>query len=219
MPLRTGGSRGGKTCRRSGRLSWWRTTRATSTRRSCRPASQGGSASWPRTASSRALAIVRWFLREYGAFPLKRTGIDVGAHRWALDQLRRDQVIAVFPEGTRSRGGMKRARPGVVRLALTTQAPILPVGITGTERLGTWLRVLNPTGQITVTIGRPFTLPVIEGKPSPAVMESLTEMVMREVAVLLPPSYRGVYGEPEAGVGVHRYRLPCVELPFDPSTR
>ena len=147
-------------------------------------------------------AIVNRFLREYGAYPLKRTGIDVGAHRWALDQLRRDQVIAVFPEGTRSRGGMRRARPGVVHLALTTQASILPVGITGTERLGTWLRVLNPTGQITVTIGRPFTLPVIEGKPSPAVMESLTEMVMREVAVLLPPSYRGVYGEPEARQGV-----------------
>ena len=61
------------------------------------------------------------------------------------------------------------------------------------------MRVLNPTGRITVTIGRPFTLPVIEGKPSPAVMESLTEMVMRQVAALLPASYRGVYGEPEAG--------------------
>ena len=144
-------------------------------------------------------AIASWFLREYGAYPLKRTGIDVGAHRWALDQLRRDGVIAVFPEGTRSRGGMKRARPGIVRLALTTQAPILPVGITGTERLGTWLRVLNPTGRITVTIGRPFTLPVIEGKPSPAVMDSLTDMVMRKVAVLLPPSYRGVYGDTAAG--------------------
>ena len=144
-------------------------------------------------------AIAGWFLRGYGAFPLNRTGVDVRAHRWALDQLRRDQVIALFPEGTRSRGGMKRARPGVVRLALTTQASILPVGITGTERLGTWVRVLNPTGRITVTIGRPFTLPVIEGKPSPAVMESLTEMVMRQVADLLPESYRGVYGEPEAG--------------------
>ena len=137
--------------------------------------------------------VVGWFLREYGAFPLNRTGVDVKAHRWALDQLRRDQVIAVFPEGTRSRGGMKRARPGVVRLALTTQAPILPVGITGTERLGTWLRVLNPTGRLTVTIGRPFTLPVIEGRPGPAVMESLTDMVMGRVADLLPPSYRGVY--------------------------
>ena len=96
--------------------------------------------------------IAGWFLREYGAFPINRAGIDVGAHRWAIDQLRRDGAIAVFPEGTRSRGGMKKARTGVARLALVTQAAILPVGITGTERLGTWMRVFNPTGRLTVTI-------------------------------------------------------------------
>ncbi len=138
-------------------------------------------------------AIAGWFLREYGAFPLNRSGIDVRAHRWAIDQLRRDGAIAVFPEGTRSQDGMKKGRTGIARLALTTQAAILPVGITGTERLGTWMRVFNPTGRLTVTIGQPFTLPAIEGRPNKAVLEPLTDIIMRRIAALLPPSYQGVY--------------------------
>ena len=138
-------------------------------------------------------AIARWFLKEYGAFPLNRSGVDVRAHRWAIDQLRHDGVIAIFPEGTRSQSGMKKAHIGVTRLALTTQATIQPVGITGTERFGTWMRVFNPTGRLTVTIGQPFVLPVIEGRPDKAVLESLTDMIMNKIADLLPPEYQGIY--------------------------
>ncbi len=137
--------------------------------------------------------IVRWFLNAYGAFPLNRDGIDVKAHRWVTGQLAHGGVVVLFPEGTRNRGGMKKAHNGVARLALSTQTPVLPVGITGTERLGTVLRVFNPTGKITLNIGPPFLLPAVEGKPDRAHLDSLTEMIMRRIAALLPSEYRGVY--------------------------
>ena len=146
--------------------------------------------------------IAVWFLKSWGGFALNREGVDVRAYRWVLNKLEQGDVVAVFPEGTRNPGGMKKAKSGVVQLALRTQAPLVPVGITGTERLGTWLRVLNPTGRLRVNIGRPFSIPTVEGKPSPELLESLTDMVMRRVAEMLPESYRGVYAlAPDRGTG------------------
>lgn len=144
--------------------------------------------------------FARWFLRSYGAFPLDRSRADMSAFRWVLRKLAQGQVVAMFPEGTRSEGALQRADPGIVQLAIKSGAPLLPVGIIGTERLGTWTRVVNPTGNLTVNIGTVFSLPPIEGKPSREALQSLADMIMQRVARLLPERYRGVYSlEKQAG--------------------
>jgi hypothetical protein len=51
----------------------------------------------------------------------------------------------------------------------------------------------NPTGKLTANIGPPFSLPTIEGRLEREMLDSLTDMIMQRIAVLLPPSYRGVY--------------------------
>ena len=137
--------------------------------------------------------IVDPFLRAYGAFPLDRGGRDVRAYRWALDRLERDQALVIFPEGTRNNGSMNRALPGVASLALKTGAPLLPVAIVGSERMGHWIRAVNPTGTIRVNIGQVFSLPSIDGKPGIEVLQSLTDMIMQRIAALLPERYRGAY--------------------------
>ena len=137
--------------------------------------------------------IVGPFLRAYGAFPLDRGGRDVRAYRWALDRLERDQALVIFPEGTRNNGSMNRALPGVASLALKTGAPLLPVAIVGSERMGHWIRAVNPTGTIRVNIGQVFSLPSIDGKPGIEVLQSLTDMIMQRIAALLPERYRGAY--------------------------
>jgi len=138
-----------------------------------------------------------WFLRSYGAFPLHREGADITAYRWALSQLGQGRALVLFPEGTRSNGALQKGGPGVVRLALKTQAPLLPVGITGTERLGHVTRTLMPTGKIRVNIGQVFSLPSVEGKLNAQVQESMVDTIMLRVAALLPESYQGVY-KPQA---------------------
>ena len=142
-----------------------------------------------------ASAVGGWFLRSYGAFPLNREGVDVRAYRWALNELATDGALVLFPEGTRSRGAMARAKQGVVNIVLKSGAPILPVGITGTEQTGHWIDVLHPTGTIRVNVGQVFSLPGIEGKPSKELLESLTTSIMLRIAELLPESYRGVYSD------------------------
>jgi 1-acyl-sn-glycerol-3-phosphate acyltransferase len=136
----------------------------------------------------------KWFFPTYGAFPVNRTGSDTAAYRWALDKLAHGQCLMVFPEGTRSPSGdMKKAQPGIVRIAMKSQATIVPIGITGTEKMKSPLRVLYPTGRLRVNIGRPFSLPSIEGKPSGAVLQSMTDMIMNRIAILLPKEYQGEY--------------------------
>ena len=142
-----------------------------------------------------ASAVGGWFLRSYGAFPLNRDGVDVRAYRWALNELANDGALALFPEGRRSKGAMTRAKQGVVSIALKSKAPILPVGITGTEHTGHWINALHPTGTIRVNVGQVFSLPDIEGKPNKELLESLTTSIMLRIAELLPESYRGVYSD------------------------
>jgi 1-acyl-sn-glycerol-3-phosphate acyltransferase len=138
-------------------------------------------------------------IRSYGGHPLNRDGVDVAAYRWAINLLKTDGTLVLFPEGTRSRtGGMREARDGATHIALVSQAPILPVGITGTEDFGSWARVFFPNSRIRINIGRAFTLPSIEGRPNRAVLRSMTVMMMERVAMLLPPEYRGAYGNSKA---------------------
>ena len=62
--------------------------------------------------------LAHWFLRAYGAFPVNREGVDLRAYRWMLNQLANGQAVVVFPEGTRSKGSLRKADPGVAGLAL-----------------------------------------------------------------------------------------------------
>lgn len=136
-------------------------------------------------------------LRIYGAYPTFRGHRDVEAILWARRLLRRDGTIVVFPEAHRNPDeGMQKGTPGVALLALRSQAPILPVGISGTEHIGPLWRIVVPTGRITVQIGQPFSLPVIEGKLSREQLQELTDTIMYRVAALIPPRHRGVYQLP-----------------------
>jgi 1-acyl-sn-glycerol-3-phosphate acyltransferase len=141
------------------------------------------------------------FLRAYGAYPLNREGRDLEAFLWARRLLEKDKAIVLFPEAHRHPGlGMQKAVPGVALLALRTQAPILPVGITGTGHMEPLWRLAFPTGRITVRIGPPFTLPLIEGRVPRQQLEALADMVMQHIAMLLPSEYRGVYQHSSASL-------------------
>ncbi|MCI0901522.1 MAG: 1-acyl-sn-glycerol-3-phosphate acyltransferase, partial [Chloroflexi bacterium] len=133
-------------------------------------------------------------MRAFHVSPFNRSSAGIDAMRTLMQNLERDRAVVIFPEGTRSPDHtMKKGMLGVVYLALKSQAPILPVAVTGTHTFPLW-RIPFPFRRIKASIGPPFTLPVIEGKPSRAVMSSLLDMVMGRVADQLPPEFRGVYG-------------------------
>ena len=138
--------------------------------------------------------VVNYLLKAYGAHPVSRNSIDLKAYRWATQLLKQGDVIVIFPEGTRNPKSMNHPKKGAAKLAMATNAKIIPVGITGTENLGTLLRVFNPTGKLTVNIGTaidPNNYPeLIQSNDS----EAFLDIVMKEIAKLVPSEYRGIYG-------------------------
>lgn len=77
-----------------------------------------------------------WFLRRYRQIPVRRGESDAGALDEAIDTIRRGAVAAISPEGTvnPAPGSLQRIRSGIARIALPTGAPVIPVGIWGTQR-------------------------------------------------------------------------------------
>jgi 1-acyl-sn-glycerol-3-phosphate acyltransferase len=77
-----------------------------------------------------------WFFRAVGQIPIRREGGSAaeGALTAATDVLERGGIFGIYPEGTRTRDGyLHRGHTGVARLALKTGAPIVPVGLVGTD--------------------------------------------------------------------------------------
>ena len=143
--------------------------------------------------------IRRCFMRGFRVHPLDRSAAGVEAMRTALDLLARDQVVVIFPEGHISTSqALEEGRPGAAFLAIKSQAPILPVGIYGTEKFSP-RRMPFPFCRIHVNIGQPFTPPVMEGRITRGVVNSVLDMIMQRIAVLLPAEYRGVYALQQAG--------------------
>ena len=121
---------------------------------------------------------------------------DRDALRQALAALADGQVLGIAPEGRMSvTGALERGRTGPVFIARKADVPILPVGLTGTEKaLGEWRRLRRP--HIRVTIGRVFRLPDRgEYSTRKEWRQADADFIMERLAELLPPEYRGVYAD------------------------
>lgn len=137
----------------------------------------------------------RYFIGSFGAFPIHRGQLDRKALRQAKRVLDEGLALVMFPEGTRSKNmRLQPAFPGSALIALRNDTPILPVGISGTERIKgtTWL-FRRP--QLTINIGRPFRLPPVDGKLSKTELTELTNLMMERIEELLPAEYRGNFIE------------------------
>ncbi|MBI4491894.1 MAG: 1-acyl-sn-glycerol-3-phosphate acyltransferase [Chloroflexi bacterium] len=94
---------------------------------------------WPQFLAKHELfrvPIFGYLLRQWGAIPIDRDAADIGSARAALQVLRAGEVLAIFPEGTRSlTGQLQEFHPGTVNLALKQRVPIVPAVVTGSDRV------------------------------------------------------------------------------------
>jgi 1-acyl-sn-glycerol-3-phosphate acyltransferase len=117
--------------------------------------------------------------------------VDRQALASALAVLAQDRALLVAPEGTR-RPAMSEAKDGVTFLALRAGAPILPIGLDGTDRFpGDWKRLRRP--RVTVRFGPPFRLRSGGGRTDRDTMHQMTREIMYQIAALIPPERRGFY--------------------------
>lgn len=143
--------------------------------------------------------LSKLFMLAVGAIPVYRGASDRRALRQALAALAQDQVVGIFPEGSRSRDGrLQPAHGGAALIALHSGAPIIPVGIYGAEEVRGLPAILGRP-RLAVNIGRPFNIPLADGRVRAAELELGTSTIMASIAALLPENYRGAIGS--AGTG------------------
>jgi 1-acyl-sn-glycerol-3-phosphate acyltransferase len=139
--------------------------------------------------------LIKWFTETAGGIWINREIADFTAIQTASKALAQGLALGIAPEGTRSKTArLQEGKPGTVMLALKSGAPIVPVGIAGTEdAFKRLLRLRRP--RITVRIGEPFSLPEFQPHHRSEELKRWTDILMRRIAELLPPEYRGVYAD------------------------
>ena len=122
--------------------------------------------------------VLRRIVYRLGAFPVERGGADRRALRLAKDVLGRDDVLLMFPEGTRHLDGRLRAGlPGAGSLGLEPGVTVVPVAIWGSHRL---LR------KVSVAFGPPVDLSTLAPGPRSQRSREAVDRMMAAIAALIP---------------------------------
>jgi 1-acyl-sn-glycerol-3-phosphate acyltransferase len=135
--------------------------------------------------------------RELGHIPVDRDDARAAAGTivTGVELLAAGKALGIYPEGTRSPDGrLHKFRTGVARLALRSGAPVVPVGLVGTDQ------VLSPgdkrwhRAHVSVRFGAPLDF---SGRPederSAAVLREVTELVREAVQRLSGQEYVDSY--------------------------
>lgn len=140
----------------------------------------------------------RWLFKQYHAFPVVRHTPDRAALRRSFDLLSAGHALVIYPEGTRVAAGvLAKPEPGAGFIAQKSGAPVLPVGLAGTQGVMPKGTILPRRSAVTVRFGQPFVVPQKRADGSRITHEDASDAIMVAIAELLPPEKRGRYSDLE----------------------
>lgn len=149
------------------------------------------------------------FLTLVGGFPTERDRVDRRALRCAREVLRRGEPLVVFPEGERKSG--PRVHPifdGPVWLSVMTGAPILPVGIGGSEHAMPKGVLLPRFHRVRFVFGEPIPPPEpAEGR------RTVTSAQRAEASAQLRETLQQLFDEAQAWAGAPNPPRPDEDRP------
>lgn len=110
---------------------------------------------------------LKWLMKFFDAIPIDRDRSGFAGLKETLRRLKQDELVLIFPEGTRSRdGNLQALKAGFCAVARRSQRSLIPVGLDGTFQA--WPR-FSPMPQLSV-------LALVIGEPiSPALTATLTD--------------------------------------------
>lgn len=109
------------------------------------------------------------------------------------------ELVGIYPEGTRSRDGcLHKGHTGVAHLAMQTGAPIIPVGLVGTDAVQPIGRSLpRRRGKITVRFAEPIDPTAYLGGGKRRRRQQMTDDVMASIATMTPQDRSDDYASDE----------------------
>jgi 1-acyl-sn-glycerol-3-phosphate acyltransferase len=113
----------------------------------------------------------------------------------ALDLLRQGALFGIYPEGTRSPDGrLYRGRPGIGWLALNSGLPVIPVAMSGTDRVLPPGHKVPRVGKVKIRVGEPLTFEAARSLPSASRQRrAITDEVMQAIQTLSGQDYVAMY--------------------------
>jgi 1-acyl-sn-glycerol-3-phosphate acyltransferase len=137
--------------------------------------------------------LMGWLFDLFQAIPVRRGEADLEAIRRSLEVLKAGDILAVAPEGTRSRTGrLLKGQPGIAMLAMRSNTSILPLAHWGSEKLSENIRSFRRT-DFHIRVGKPFHLDPGGIKVTGEIRQEMTDEIMCQIAQLLPEEYHGEY--------------------------
>jgi 1-acyl-sn-glycerol-3-phosphate acyltransferase len=137
------------------------------------------------------------YLRATNQLSVDRTGARAGQAMLeaALGLVQQGGLFAIYPEGTRSPDGrLYRGRVGVGWLALHSGLPVIPVGMSGTDRVLPPGRKFPRISSVRISIGEPLTFDAYKGQPCGARQRrAVTDEVMKSIQDLTGQEYVPIY--------------------------
>ncbi|MEV6654716.1 lysophospholipid acyltransferase family protein [Streptomyces sp. NPDC051219] len=133
------------------------------------------------------------FLRSAGQIPVDRSGRAAGqaALREGLGVLTKGELLAIYPEGTRSPDGrLYKGKVGVAMMALAAQVPVIPCAMVGTFEIRPPGRVLPRTRPVVIRFGEPLDFSRFTGmEHHRTVLRAVTDEIMYAILGLSGQEY------------------------------
>jgi 1-acyl-sn-glycerol-3-phosphate acyltransferase len=148
-------------------------------------------------------AKTAWFFRGCGQIPIRREGGSASerALASATEVLRKGGVFGIYPEGTRTRDGfLHRGHTGIARLSMRNNAPIVPIGMIGSDEVQPVDRKMpNLFRRVTIRFGEPIDPQRYAGQENEHLaLRELTDEVMFEIGELSGYQYVDTYATKQA---------------------
>ncbi|MFH9574702.1 lysophospholipid acyltransferase family protein [Streptomyces sp. NPDC017454] len=137
--------------------------------------------------------LTAFFFRSAGQIPVDRTGKDAGqaAIREGLGVLGRDELLGIYPEGTRSHDGrLYKGKVGVAVMALRAGVPVVPCAMIGTFEAQPPGRKIPKLHPVVIRFGEPLDFSRYAGlEREKAVLRAVTDEIMYAVLTLSGQEY------------------------------
>ena len=115
--------------------------------------------------------ILRWMCDMMGAIPVDRSKVDLKAIKGALHILKNEEVLGIFPEGTRNKTSkvLLPFKSGVTSIANKTNSLVVPFGIVGEYK----------KNKIKLNIGEPINIKEISQKETQYIERKVKELILK----------------------------------------
>lgn len=125
--------------------------------------------------------IFAWYIKQLGAFPIKRNFGDISAIKESIRRIKKGRALVIFPEGERSDDGkIREGFPGIALLATKTKIPVIPAFIKGSsDALGEDSKFLKFC-KIYLKIGKPLVF----YQEGPQTYSEITDRIMSAIKEL-----------------------------------